>query len=153
MNIEYKSFETVNEEQLQQLYELNTQIFSEFTEPWSKEKIAQTVQNMSGCHLIFAYQDNKVVGFKGGYRHSGRRFYSWLGGVLKEFRGHGIAKEMLILQHQYAKEFGYEVVETRTKNRFKNMLIANIKFGFQITGTTMSPGDTEPVLILEKNLN
>lgn len=38
-------------------------------------------------------------------------------------------------QHQYLKETGYKVVQTKTMNRWRNMLILNIKNGFDVIDT------------------
>lgn len=155
MSIRYQSFEKIDEKLLGQISDLNNEIFIEFKEfvqPFSKEKMAQTALNVAGFHLLVAYDDEKAIGFKAGYRHSGRRFYSWLGGVLGSYRGQGIAKNLMQQQHQWAEEQGYSVVETRTKNCFRSMLLANIKYGFNVVGVTASVGDTEPVIVLEKPL-
>lgn len=53
------------------------------------------------------------------------RFYSWLGGVYPEYRGQGVASELMCRQHEWCKEQGYEVVRTQTKNKWRSMLILN----------------------------
>ena len=153
MELTYQEFTTIKEEILNPLFEVNNEVFSEFTTPFDKEKLQNTARKVDGLHIVLAYQGEQVVGFKAGYRHSLRRFYSWLGGVKKDFRGHGIAKELMRRQHQFAKNEGYSIIETRTKNMFQNMIITNLKAGFHIVGTTVSIGDSEPVLILEKILD
>ena len=46
---------------------------------------------------------------------------------------------------------GYEVIQTQTKNKWRNMLILNLRHGFDIVGTyTDSKG--EPKIILKKRL-
>ena len=55
------------------------------------------------------------------------------------------------LQHDWCSKNSFSVIETRTKNKWKNMLILNLKNGFNIIGTfTNEKG--EPKIILEKNL-
>ncbi|MBO1582269.1 MULTISPECIES: hypothetical protein [Bacillus] len=54
-------------------------------------------------------------------------------------------------QHQFLREKGYRIIQTKTKNKWRNMLILNIKSGFDIIGTyTDEKG--EPKIILQKNL-
>ncbi|WP_369792731.1 hypothetical protein [Virgibacillus sp. SK37] len=54
-------------------------------------------------------------------------------------------------QHLYLIEKGYEIVQTKTKNKWRGMLLLNIKSGFDVIGTyTDKVG--EPKIILEKRL-
>ena len=151
-DFEYKTFTSCDDGLIDTLYQLNCEIFSEFLQPFSREKMANTLTKVGGFHCVITYENDQPVGFKAGYRHSGVRFYSWLGGVLTSHRGLGLAKKMMTIQHQWAKENHFTIVETRTKNRFKGMLLTNIKEGFQIVGTMCGPNDNETVIILEKPL-
>lgn len=45
-----------------------------------------------------------LVGFKLGYRRGPHMFYSWLGGVHPETRRHGVARELMVRQHQWAAD-------------------------------------------------
>ncbi len=92
-----------------------------------------------------------VVAFKIGYEEKKHRFYSWLGGVLPSFRGQGIARELMSRQHQWCKENGYKVLRTKTLNKWKAMLILNLKSGFDIIGTYID-GKGQTKLILQKEL-
>lgn len=54
-------------------------------------------------------------------------------------------------QRRWLKENGYHKVRTKTKNKWRDMLILNLKNGFEIIGTyTDEKG--EPKIILEKNV-
>jgi hypothetical protein len=50
------------------------------------------------------------------------------------------------------KEHGYEVVRTHTKNKWRSMLILNLRHGFDVIGT-YTDNRGEPKIILEKRLN
>ena len=92
-----------------------------------------------------------MVGYKIGYEDKTERFYSWLGGVNLEYRGQGIASELMGRQHAWCREHGYSVVRTQTKNKWRDMLILNLRHGFDIVGVyTDEKG--EPKIILEKQL-
>ncbi|MGY0694547.1 GNAT family N-acetyltransferase [Virgibacillus sp. FSP13] len=92
-----------------------------------------------------------VVGYKIGYELESDSFYSWLGGVDENHRNKGVASKLMNQQHLYLQEKGYKVIQTKTKNKWRNMLILNIKNGFDVIGTyTDSSG--EPKIILEKDL-
>ncbi len=100
---------------------------------------------------IVAMHDDKIIGFKAGYSKSDTLFYSWLGGVAETFRGQNIASTLLQIQHTQCREKGYKTIQTKTLNRWRNMLILNIKYGFDITETYI---DSDGILkiILEKKL-
>lgn len=94
---------------------------------------------------------DEVVGYKIGYEQESDRFYSWLGGVDSNYRNKGIASMLMNQQHLYLKEKGYKTVQTKTKNKWRNMLILNIKNGFDVIGTyTDNRGEVK--IILEKCL-
>lgn len=85
--------------------------------------------------VITAIDGKKVIGYKIGYAIDKNKFYSWLGGVDPNYRKHGIASMLMEKQHQYLKENGYKVVQTKTMNKWRNMLILNIKNGFDVIDT------------------
>ncbi len=109
------------------------------------------LENHSGFALHKALVDDTLVGFKLGYQHSLTTFYSWLGGIDPQYRGLGIASDLLKAQHDWCKEKGFQRIQTKTKNKWREMIILNVKAGFDIIGTyTDTKG--EPKLILEKKL-
>ncbi|MDN4606899.1 GNAT family N-acetyltransferase [Sporosarcina highlanderae] len=85
--------------------------------------------------FVAATEQNKIIGYKIGYELSADRYYSWYGAVQTEFRGKGIASMLMELQHCLVMEAGYKAIETKTRNKWRNMLILNIKHGFDITET------------------
>jgi GNAT superfamily N-acetyltransferase len=106
---------------------------------------------MNKLYVWLAKEGDTTVGFKIGYELKSGKYYSWLGGVHPDYRGNGIAGRLMEIQHDWCKANGYKTVQTKTKNFWRNMLILNIKSGFDIIGTyTDSFG--EPKIILEKKL-
>ena len=79
-------------------------------------------------------------------------FYSWIGGVVPEARGLGIASRLMDQQHAIARDDGFKYVRTETENRFKPMLILNLKCGFDVVGVRASVDYPNTVIILEKKL-
>ena len=57
----------------------------------------------------------------------------------------------MVRQHAWCREQGYSVVSTRTKNKWRNMLILNLRYGFDIIGT-YTDDQGEPKIILTKTL-
>jgi predicted GNAT superfamily acetyltransferase len=101
--------------------------------------------------IDIAMDDSRVIGYKIGYELATHTFYSWLGGVDPEYRKQGIAAELMKRQHQTLKEIGYTVVQTKTMNKWRSMLIFNIKNGFDVINTYTNEKGIHKI-ILEKKL-
>lgn len=84
--------------------------------------------------LWLAERGGEWIGFKLGYRRGPELLYSWLGGVVPEARGTGVASELMRRQHEHAATQGYAMVETRTRAANNAMLIVNLRHGFHIAG-------------------
>jgi GNAT superfamily N-acetyltransferase len=102
--------------------------------------------------VIVAFQDSRPCGYKAGFEYSSNTFFSWSGGVIPDCRKHGLGSTLIAKQHQAAKELGYSYVRTHTKNKYREMLILNIKSGFEITGVYKSLQESHQGIILEKVL-
>ncbi|MBS4193571.1 GNAT family N-acetyltransferase [Lederbergia citri] len=107
--------------------------------------------NKSKILIVVAIKDSRVVAYKMGYELSNEKFYSWLGGVDQNYRNLGIATKLMEKQHEYLRKHGYKIVQTKTKNRWRQMLILNLKNGFNIMDT-YTDKNGEIKIILEKNL-
>ncbi len=94
--------------------------------------------------------DAPVVGFKLGYAERSTRFYSWLGGVDPDFRRRGIARQLMVDQHRWCTAEGFELIETSTTNRFRAMLLLNLRMGFDVVGTRA--GEHALNILLAKSL-
>jgi predicted GNAT superfamily acetyltransferase len=101
--------------------------------------------------VTIAKQDGNVIGYKIGYELDRRTFYSWLGGVSPDYRKHGIASRLLVLQHQFLIKNGYHIVQTKTTNKWRAMLILNIKHGFDVMETYTDKKGRHKI-VLEKKL-
>lgn len=112
-------------------------------------EVMDELEKQHNVHIAVAYEDDELVGYKIGYERKTSHFYSWLGGVHPNHRKKGIGQKLLLEQHGWCSTMGYRTIRTHTKNSFKNMLILNLKNGFDVIGTfTDRKGD--PKIILEK---
>lgn len=118
---------------------------------WDPEWFHSGLKNHPEVYLLMAYIDDVPVGFKLGYELDRYTFYSWLGGVSPEYRNLGVAEDLMSKQHEWCKEMGYKKVQTKTQNRWKNMLLLNLKFGFDVIGYHSSD-EGGPKIFLEKKL-
>lgn len=83
--------------------------------------------------ILVAKVDGKLAGCKVGYdKFKDGSFYSWLGGVIPEYRRLGLAKELALRQEAWALQKGFESVKFKTLNRHKKMLTFALNHGFDI---------------------
>lgn len=103
--------------------------------------------------ILIALRDNHNVGFKVGYRRGeDGSFYSWMGGVIPEFRKLGIAKKLADTQEEWAKKRSYTSITFKTRNYLKPMLIFALKNGFNIIDVIPKEKITNHRIILRKQL-
>jgi predicted GNAT superfamily acetyltransferase len=115
------------------------------------EKFAKRISEAERLLIVLARNDGEIVGFKIGYKIEPKVFYSWVGGVDKNFRGRGIAGELMKRQHLWCRQNGFKLIRTKTKNEFKPMLILNIRHNFDIVNVYRDKRD-ELKIVLEKDL-
>ncbi|RRB00060.1 GNAT family N-acetyltransferase [Larkinella rosea] len=100
---------------------------------------------------VLAIHDLAVVGYKMGYQRKPGHFYSWLGCVSPDYRRQGIAGELMHQQHDWCRFNGFSAIRTHTRNQWRDMLILNIRSGFDIIGTIAS-ANSHTTIVLEKRL-
>ena len=105
----------------------------EFDDPYQIPEYSKRLN--STTHLILTvYDDHNPIAFKIGYqRHSDGSFYSWMGGVLPNYRRKGIADNLADHQETWAKKKGYNSIKLQTRSKHNAMLALAINRGFLIT--------------------
>ena len=113
--------------------------------------LVEKIKSKQKVLINVALDESTVIGYKIGYELDSQKYYSWYGAVHEEYRGKGIASRLLEQQHRFLVESGYEIVQTKTRNKWRGMLILNIKNGFDVLETFT---DDEGIhrIILEKKL-
>lgn len=101
--------------------------------------------------VLLAWEEQTLIGYKIGYERKTHHYYSWLGGIHPDWRKQGIGAQLMVLQHQWCRDHHYHTIRTHTKNKWREMLILNLRHGFDIIGT-LTDEQGEPKLILEKKL-
>ncbi len=103
--------------------------------------------------ILVAEKDQQVVGFKIGYdRYQDGSFYSWLGGVLPEYRKDSVATQLADEQEKWALASGFDAIRLKTRNRFRAMLIFALKNGFLIENIEIKETVENNRIILRKLL-
>lgn len=130
---------------LNDIQELHKDIFG------TSDDLLMKIASKPDLLVIIALDGKKVVGYKIGYEINSDKFYSWLGGVNANYRNDGIASMLMEKQDHHLKEIGYKIVQTKTMNKWRNMLLLNIKNGFDIIDTYTDEKGLHKI-ILEKSL-
>jgi GNAT superfamily N-acetyltransferase len=137
----------VTESQIQMIAPIIEKAFGDWDAKW----FYSTFRNHTKFLLLTAFIDDKAVAFKLGYENDPREFYSWLGGVIPDYRGLGIASDLMKHQHEWCRKQGYKKIQTKTLNSFRDMLILNLNHGFEVIGYHES-SERGPKIMLEKKL-
>ena len=146
MSIHYSQFRSLPEDQVVNgLVTLHQSIFG------ASDDLITKMASKPEILIDMAMADSRVIGYKIGYELDPHTFYSWLGGVDPEYRKQGIAAELMKRQHHTLKELRYTVVQTKTMNKWRSMLILNIRNGFDVMDTYTNEKGLHKI-ILEKKL-
>lgn len=123
----------------------------EFDSPYD---LVEYKKRCYGIHLTFIAEiHHKPVGFKVGYdRFQDGSFYSWMGGVLPDFRNQGIANALADHQENWAKENGFNSVNLKTRKKHKAMIQFSLNRGFVITEEIEMKPVEETRVWMEKSL-
>lgn len=114
------------------------------------------INRLSGAEslILIAVKNNCKVGFKAGYnRDEDGSFYSWMGGVIPEFRKLQVAKKLANAQERWAVKRGYSAITFKTRNYLKPMLIFALKNGFDIIDVIPKEKTSNHRIILRKELD
>lgn len=146
---EIKQYTELSHILLNQLVILETSIFEK---PLSCDIFSTELGSKKNLLVLVAFQAERPCGYKIGFEYSSNTFFSWSGGVLPDCRKRGLGSALIAKQHRVAKELGYSYVRTHTKNKYREMLILNLRSGFEITGVYKNLQEAHQGIILEKAL-
>lgn len=150
-NVEIETTTELTPDLLNCLLDIHQQI-PEFDKPYSESEYQLRLNNKP-ILIMFIKVEGELAGFKLGYELSGSTFYSWLGGVIPEYRNLGLAQHLLQAQESWARESGYQYIEVKTLNRFSSMLAMLTASRYQITKMTQATDRIENNKInLQKSL-
>ncbi len=140
----------IKTEELQTAVDLSIQI-PEFDDPYPIEVYSDRLK--TDRLILTAYVNNEIAGFKVGYdRFQDDSFYSWMGGVLPEYRKQGVAEKLADHQEKWAKELGYKAIKLKTRKKNKAMIAFSLKRGFDITEEIPKIPEGETRIWMEKIL-
>lgn len=142
----YKVFQGMPEQEVVEgILKLHESVFGE------SSTLVDKIKSKPKILMNIAFYQSTVVGYKIGYELDERNFYSWYGAVCDAYRGQGIASELMKQQHCLVGEAGYTIIQTKTRNKWRSMLILNIKNGFDVTEVFTDDAGIHRI-VLEKNI-
>jgi hypothetical protein len=148
IQFQFQEINQISTDHLKQLSDLSELSFGKaLNESFFKSKVLSHTKFFG----LLVYDQNQLVGFKLGYQVDEARFYSWHGAVRPEYRELGLASELMRMQHEWCKAQNYKVIESRTRNQFKQMIRLDLASGFEIVGTVLDQKGVK--IILEKHLS
>ncbi|WP_345860983.1 GNAT family N-acetyltransferase [Shewanella algae] len=150
-SIEIKAITEIDQRQIDEIMALNAQI-PEFDSGYQKQEFERRLTG-NACLLLLAFVEGELAGFKLGYALDEQCFYSWLGGVLPDYRSLGLARSMLEAQERWATQAGYKQIQVKTRNQFRSMLNMLISHQYQVVDFRAEPGHiADNRLYLEKSM-
>ena len=72
--------------------------------------------------ILIAERNNEVCGFKVGYGIDDKIFYSWVGGVMPNYRRAGVAQALLDAQESWAWVNNFHTIKVKTSLGFPAMI-------------------------------
>ena len=132
---------TIREAPIEELHKLNKQI-PEFIDPYPLSEFQARLSGRRWIGLV-AEVDKIAVGFKLGYALNTTVFYSWLGGVLPDFRKQGVAKALVNAQEKRVRKLGFKTIKVKSRNKHTNMLHLLLAHDYEIIKTKQYPKNSE----------
>ncbi len=117
---------------------LRDTIFREYKHRYATT-FEEGIEGRQDVLALMAHLEGNPVGYKIGYRDRPRHYYSWTGGVLRDYRGQGVARRMQEWQHAWLRARGYQTVGFNSFNKFGSMLRFGLSTGFVPDSVSVRP--------------
>src|SRR5205085_2484852 len=101
---------------------------------------------------LLANLDGRPVGFIVGFELKPSTYYIWMCGVLPDFRGLGVAHQLMTAMQEWAAEHEYPHVRLECHNRHREILRLAVDLGYDVAGLRWDPDRADNVVIFEKPL-
>ena len=102
--------------------------------------------------MLVASLDDHPVGFFAGFELKPGVFFSWLFGVLPDYRRNGIATQLMDAVQAWAAQHGYESIRFECHNQHRPMLHLAISQAYDVVGIRWDPDRGNNLVIFEKVL-
>ena len=133
--------------------ELITDLYNQvFAPPRDEASFRRRVEGRRNVLFLIAQLDRRPVGFLTALELKPDTHFSWLCGVLPEFRRMGIASQLIEAHQAWARQQGYEMVRFECYNRHRAMLHTAINHGANIVGIRWDNQHHDNLVVFERDL-
>lgn len=139
----------LSKQEIPDVIKISSLIFNVFNEEDKYHNLSLWEERMNKNGILLgAFLNEKLIGYKFGYEKNPERFHSWMGGVLEEFRGQGIATTLLNYQEDLVRKRGYKCITVRTiKDKYPAMFEFLLKHGYVIEATSRQEEPDSSIVI------
>lgn len=133
--------------------ELVTSLYNEIFIPKREQEFFR--RRLSGRYnslILIANLDGRPIAFSLGFELKPATWFSWLIGVLPDFRRMGIASQLLSAEHAWARDHEYAMLRYECHNRHRAMLHLALQTEYEIMGVRWDPDRQENMVLFEKSL-
>jgi GNAT superfamily N-acetyltransferase len=123
-----------------------------FRPPRDLEFFRRRLAGRQNALLLVANVDQGPVGFSTAIELKHNVFFSWLTGVLPDFRRAGVATQLHEAEVAWAADHGYQYLRMECHNGHRPIIHLAIKMGFDIVGVRWDSDRAENLIIFEMNL-
>jgi GNAT superfamily N-acetyltransferase len=102
--------------------------------------------------ILAASLDEQLVGFYLGFELKPDTFFSWLYGVLPDFRRKAIASQLMDAVHEWVAKHEYPLIRFECQNQHRPMLHMAISRGYDIVGIRWDSDRGANLVIFEKSM-
>jgi len=102
--------------------------------------------------LFFAILEERPVGFVAGFELRPSTYYAWLCGVLNDYRGAGVAGQLVEALEAWAAQHEYRYFRMECSNRHREVLSLAIDMEYDIVGVRWDHEKADQQVVLEKIL-
>jgi len=135
--------------ELDLIVELYNQIFNPARD---REFFQNRFRGRHNVSMLVAMLEDRHVGFTIGFELMPTTFFSWLCGVLPDFRRTGIATQLIQGQQAWAIDHHYNIIRFECQNQHRPMLHVAISEGYDLVGIRWDTVNGSNVVIFEKDL-
>jgi GNAT superfamily N-acetyltransferase len=125
---------------------LRDTVFSEWGHV-SRTSISEALRERQDVLALLAHLEGNPVGFCVGYRRSPGLFYVNYLGVLSDYRGGGLGRQMMLQQENFARANKYRQIQFNTFNHFRHMLRLAISLDYRPIGIEQHDGTGNDIAI------
>ena len=123
----------------------------EFNSPYNIDEYENRLDE--SVSILTAKFNDQPIGFKVGYdRFKDGSFYSWMGGILPDYRKNGVASALADYQENWAIKNGYKSIKLKTRNKYEAMIFFAFDRGFDIIDSEANEDIPEMRIWMEKIL-